>query len=191
MTCDRVGGGVTPAVLPHHRAYGSVHGGSRLTRLCCPECLSPYKRPTLPRGFRPLLPVSGSLTGHLLRVSRKQSLPCTTGSALHRVVRPTNMASADFCRPIPTPCDAGSTRQVDRSPRVRRVTFLPHTRRIYSTTLPDDYRALKIMASSPGWHCLVCDSCSSGWKFACSFLQIPPRGGHPCCSANSSRHQGP
>ncbi len=24
----RVGGGVTPAVLPHHRAYGSVHGGS-------------------------------------------------------------------------------------------------------------------------------------------------------------------
>ena len=25
----RVGGGVTPAVLPHHRAYGSVHGGSR------------------------------------------------------------------------------------------------------------------------------------------------------------------
>ncbi|MDP2976846.1 MAG: hypothetical protein Q8N45_11625, partial [Anaerolineales bacterium] len=25
---DRVGGGVTPAVLPHHRAYGSVHGGS-------------------------------------------------------------------------------------------------------------------------------------------------------------------
>jgi type I restriction enzyme S subunit len=25
---NRVGGGVTPAVLPHHRAYGSVHGGS-------------------------------------------------------------------------------------------------------------------------------------------------------------------
>ena len=25
----RVGGGITPAVLPHHRAYGSVHGGSR------------------------------------------------------------------------------------------------------------------------------------------------------------------
>ncbi|GAB6081904.1 hypothetical protein JCM30471_08180 [Desulfuromonas carbonis] len=26
---DRVGGGVAPAVLPHHRAYGSVHGGSQ------------------------------------------------------------------------------------------------------------------------------------------------------------------
>ena len=24
-----VGGGVTPAVLPHHRTYGSVYGGSR------------------------------------------------------------------------------------------------------------------------------------------------------------------
>ena len=29
------------------------------------------------------------------------------------------------------------------------------------------------------------DSCSSGRKFAYSFLQIPPRGGHPCCSANN------
>ena len=25
---NRVGGGVTPAVRPHHRAYGTVHGGS-------------------------------------------------------------------------------------------------------------------------------------------------------------------
>src|SRR4029077_16684666 len=27
--------------------------------------------------------------------------------------------------------------------------------------------------------------CSSGQRFAFSFLQIPPRGGHPCCSANT------
>ncbi len=26
--CNRVGGGITPAVLPHHRTYGSVSGGS-------------------------------------------------------------------------------------------------------------------------------------------------------------------
>src|SRR5258708_2459057 len=26
---NRVGGGVTSAVLPHHRTYGSVYGGSR------------------------------------------------------------------------------------------------------------------------------------------------------------------
>jgi hypothetical protein len=25
---DRVGGGLTPSVLPHHRTYGSVYGGS-------------------------------------------------------------------------------------------------------------------------------------------------------------------
>ena len=29
---NRVGGGVTPAVRPHHRAYGTVHGGSREAR---------------------------------------------------------------------------------------------------------------------------------------------------------------
>jgi hypothetical protein len=28
---DRVGGGVTPAVLSHHRTYGSVYGGSGYT----------------------------------------------------------------------------------------------------------------------------------------------------------------
>jgi hypothetical protein len=26
---NRVGGGVAPAVLPHHRTYGSVYGGSQ------------------------------------------------------------------------------------------------------------------------------------------------------------------
>ena len=39
----------------------------------------------------------------------------------------TTMASADFCQPMPTPCDVSSTRQADRSPRVRRatVTLMP------------------------------------------------------------------
>jgi len=32
MSMYRVGGGVTPAVRPHHRAYGTVHGGSREAR---------------------------------------------------------------------------------------------------------------------------------------------------------------
>jgi hypothetical protein len=45
-------------------------------------------------------------------------------------------------------CDAGSTRQVNRSPRVIRATFLPSTCHIYSSTLPDDYRALKKFAFS-------------------------------------------
>src|SRR2546425_13338409 len=33
---------------------------------------------------------------------------------------------------------------------------------------------------------LLCDSCSSGQRFACGFLQIPPRDGHPCRPANYS-----
>ena len=107
------------------------------------------------------------------------------------VVRTATMASADFCRPIDAPYDAPSSRQTDRSPRVIHATFLPYTRRIYSSILLDDYWVLKILAFSPGWNCLVCDFCSSGRKFACGFLQIPPHGGHPCRSASGSRHQGP
>src|SRR5215207_6961175 len=34
--------------------------------------------------------------------------------------------------------------------------------------------------------CLVCDFCSSSQRFACGFLQIPPRDGHPCRPANDS-----
>lgn len=58
------------------------------------------------------------------------------------------MASADFCRPIGTPCDLPSSWQDDRPPRVRRVTFLPYTRRIYSSIFPDGYGTLKSMAFS-------------------------------------------
>ena len=108
-----------------------------------------------------------------------------TGSALRRVVRPTNMASADFCQPIPAPLDAGSTRQVDRPPRVRRATF---------TLMPAAFTAvLSVQVSGFEDICLLtqydrllCDFCSSGQCFACGFLQIPPRGGHPCLPANHS-----
>src|SRR5881394_3600748 len=33
---------------------------------------------------------------------------------------------------------------------------------------------------------LVCDFCSSNQRFACGFLQIPPRDRHPCRPANDS-----
>ena len=60
--------------------------------------------------------------------------------------------------------------------------------------LPCRYRTLKIYAFSSRHECLLCDGCSSGQRFApqafpavtCSFLQIPPHGGHPCRSANCS-----
>jgi hypothetical protein len=42
------------------------------------------------------------------------------------------MASADFCPPIGPPLDDPSLWLADRPPGVRRVTFTPHTRRIYA-----------------------------------------------------------
>ena len=51
--------------------------------------------------------------------------------------------------------------------------------------------ALGLLAPSPECDCLICASCSSGRHFACSFLQIPDRSGHPCCSACGSHTQGP
>ncbi len=69
---------------------------------------------------------------HLFQASNARRRFNSNCSALHRSTHAATMASADFCRPVTTPCDAASTRQDDRSLRVRRVTFLPHTRRIYA-----------------------------------------------------------
>ncbi len=59
------------------------------------------------------------------------------GECLDRAGRrpATTMASADFCRPFGPPCDESSHWQDDRPLRVRRVTFLPYTRRIYVATV--------------------------------------------------------
>src|SRR6056297_2719141 len=79
--------------------------------------------------------------------------------------------------------------QDDRPPRVRHVTF-PPLRRIYVPPFRVTSGS-EIRASSPTADRLVCDSCSSKRWFARSFLQTPPRGGSPCCSARGSCHQGP
>ena len=98
--------------------------------------------------------------------------------------RPT-MTSADVCSPIPTPCDAGSQWQDCRPPRVRRVTFalIPAASTSAASVQVPGFEDIGLLT-----HCdrLVCDFCSSGQCFACSFLQIPPRDEHPCCSANRS-----
>ena len=95
------------------------------------------------------------------------------------------MASADFCTPIPTPHGAGSQRQEYRPPKVMRVTFplMPA-----ASTTTASVQVLGFEDSGLLTHCerLLCDSCSSGQCFAFSFLQIPPRAGHPCRSANHS-----
>ena len=108
-----------------------------------------------------------------------------TGSALRRLVRPTTMASADFCQPIPAPLDAGSTRQVDRPPRVIHATFtlIPAAYTTVPSVQVSGFEDIRLLTQ---YDRLVYDSCSSGQCFACGFLQIPPRGGHPCRPANRS-----
>ena len=75
--------------------------------------------------------------------------------------------------------------QRDRPPRVRRVTFtlIPAAS---TSAVPVQVSGFEDMGLLT--HCgrLVCDFCSSGQCFAFGFLQIPPRGGHPCRSANRS-----
>ena len=97
--------------------------------------------------------------------------------------------SAAICRPIPAPYDADSPSQNDRLPRVIRATFTAYIRRIYVPTFR--------MVSGFEFHGPLAQmgpplsaGCSSDRSFAYSFLQIPPRDGHPCCSARSSHHQG-
>lgn len=71
----------------------------------------------LTSGFRPVPFRSGSIISNRGFAS---SL-CIEVRAFTRVVRAT-MHSADFCIPIPSPLDAGNSRQICRSPRVRQVT---------------------------------------------------------------------
>jgi hypothetical protein len=114
--------------------------------------------------------------------------------ALHRLVRPSTVASADFYRPIPllhlsVQASTKAGRQTsqgnarDNLHPIHPPHILPH--------LPDGIGLLSLFALSPRCGCLVCGSCSSDQDFACGFLQIPSHLGHPCRSANGSHHQGP
>ena len=61
-----------------------------------------------------------------------------------------------------------------------------HRHVVHARPLPGSFWTLKKWVFSSGAHRHVCGSCSSGQRFACGFLQIPPHGGHPCRPANSS-----
>ena len=95
------------------------------------------------------------------------------------------MASADSQRPIPTPLDVSSTWQAGGPPRVMRVTFMlmPVGSTPCLSVQVSGFEDIGLLTQHDR---LVCDSCSSGQCLACGFLQIPPRGGHPCRSANRS-----
>lgn len=100
---------------------------------------------------------------------------------LQQLLRP-RLTSAAPSRHLSAPVALG---QGSRSPRVRRATF---------TLIPAAYTsAVSVQVSGFGNNGLlthsgrlVCDSCSSGQCFAFGFLQIPPRGRHPCRSASGS-----
>lgn len=160
----------------HTTGHAVPHPAVPIFALSLPRCLPSYGHPALPRGFRPLLPASGPLARHLPRTVQNVGDLAPMDSALRRAVRPATMASADFCPSIPAPLDAGSL-AADRQISPGKTHHLhpihpPHIR----SHPPDDYRALKILAFSPGCDRLLCDFCSSGRDFACGFLQTSPRG---------------
>lgn len=95
------------------------------------------------------------------------------------------MPSADFCRFFLPPHGGSSTGQTGRSPRVRRATFtlMPAS---YTTTPSVQVSGFRDNRLFTRCGRLICGSCSSGQCFAYSFLQILPRGRHPCRSANRS-----
>jgi len=111
--------------------------------------------------------------------------PLVTGSAL-RSKQAATMASADFCHGIKTPLDALShQRQHGRSPRVLRTHLHAYACRIYVTAFRASIGLCVYWPAHPTVPPLSA-SCSSSQRFAYSFLQIPPRDRHPCCSANTS-----
>ena len=115
-------------------------------------------------------------------------LASSIDSAL-RYLATTTMASADFCPSIPSPLNGVSPSQRgqrNRSPRVMRTHFHAYARCIYV------YASIQVLDF--GCSCplirhsrLICSFYSSGQRFAYGFLQIPPRGGHPCRSANPAQ----
>jgi hypothetical protein len=96
-------------------------------------------------------------------------------------------ASADFCHSILILLSISSpnNRQNDRPPKVMRVTFtlMPAAS---TPTVSVQVSGFEDMCLLTHGDRLICDSCSSSQCFAFGFLQIPPRGGHPCRSANCS-----
>ena len=116
--------------LPHHRAYGSVQGGSsRLWFSPMPSSLdAPCRHPGglhpsgLNEGFHRIMKVAASPRPRIFEPRLR--LPVRPFSPVY--AEPT-MASADFCEPFKTPYEIFSRHLQTRiPPRVRTATFTPH-----------------------------------------------------------------
>ena len=99
--------------------------------------------------------------------------------------REATMAAADFWWLFPSPHD-------DSSPEANHQTSpgITHSpSRLSLSDLRRDLRASTGLCIHWPAHPIASPlsaGCSSEQRFACSFLRIPPRHGHPCCSANTS-----
>ena len=95
------------------------------------------------------------------------------------------MAAADFWLFIPAPHDAGSPEANHQiSPGITHSPSrlsLSDIRRIVRASIGLCIHWPAHPTASP-----LSAGCSSEQRFASSFLPIPPRDGHPCCSANTS-----
>ena len=78
-----------------------------------------------------------------------------------------------------------------RSPRVRRVTFAPSTRRIYFRSVRVAFGLQVFTPPRPPRGCLLCGSCSSGQSFASGFLPASPREATVAVQLGVPSHQGP
>lgn len=149
-----MGGGVTPAVPPHHRTYGSVSrrleqsdgvqawpSSPHLWQVSCLLCSQSLTRSSscaltgsarYPTGQAPASQPSGL---RLSYSSTPQGICLTSPSGLQCVAAPT-IPSADFSRTLPPLLKGGSHHwQHARSPRVMRTPLPIHPRHIYNNTL--------------------------------------------------------
>ncbi len=92
------------------------------------------------------------------------------------------LTSGDSSQRLSAPVAQGQTA---RPPRVLRTHLRAYACRIYVTAFRASTGLCVCLPAHPTVPPLSA-ACSSGQRFAYSFLQIPPRDRHPCCSANTS-----
>ena len=144
--------------------------------------------PDRPWDFRPRRLIAGSRYSRDFRPACTDSTrdyPLLTGSALRSAFAQLLWSRLTSGSSFSTPLGVDSSWQTIRSPRV--LTHSPSRLCLSDLrrSVPCKNWALHLLACSPAAPPLSA-SCSSGQRFAYSFLQIPPRDGHPCRSANTS-----
>ena len=88
------------------------------------------------------------------------------------------MGSADFSQFVVTTADETAC----ETSTLKARALSPHLPATFTGT-SSNFWTLSSFADLSVFPSLICGSCPSGQGFAYSFLQIPPRDGHPCCSA--------